>query len=90
MENYPITIHDDNTVHHFEVGEYLHHHEEICKIKIFENGSFVASFEPDQHHYLHVCQNPGGLNEELLHLLAVEIEAHHPLEIIDNSKKIKQ
>jgi hypothetical protein len=33
---------------------------------------------PDDYNYLHICQNPGQLDEELLHLLADQIEAHHP------------
>jgi hypothetical protein len=47
MENYPVTISKDKAIHHFEVGEYPHHSDEYCKYKIFENGVYVASFEPD-------------------------------------------
>jgi hypothetical protein len=89
MENYPITISKDKAVHHFEVGEYPHHDEEHCKYKIFENGVYVASFEPDAHDFLHICQNPGGVDEEVLHLLADKIEAHHPHGINDNIRKLK-
>ena len=38
MENYPITISVDKKVHHFEVGEYVHHVEDKCKYRVFENG----------------------------------------------------
>jgi hypothetical protein len=78
MDNYPITVSKDKEIHHFEVGEYLHHDEKTCKFRVFENGTFVASFEPDEHQYLHICQNPGQLDEEILYLLADQIEAHHP------------
>ena len=78
MDNFPVTISHDKEIHSFEVGEYLHHDGERCKYRVFEDGRFVASFEPDEHQYLHICQNPGSLNEELLHLLADQIEAHHP------------
>jgi hypothetical protein len=78
MENYPITIIKDKEVHNFEVGEYLYQDETSCKFKVFENGRFVASFEPDGLLFLHVCQNPGGLDEEVLFLLADQIESHHP------------
>jgi hypothetical protein len=78
MDNYPITIVNDKEIHHFEVGEYLHHDETSCKFRVFEKGQFVASFEPDDRLVLHVCQNPGGINEEILYLLADQIEAHHP------------
>jgi hypothetical protein len=89
MENYPITVSKNKEVHHFEVGEYLHHDEERCKFKVFENGVYVASFEPDAQEFLHICQNPGGLDEELLYILADQIEAHHPHGINDNIKKLK-
>ena len=78
MENYPITISLDKEIYHFEIGEYLHHNGESCKVKVFQEGKLVASFEPDKSNFLHICQNPGKLKEELLHLLADQIEAHHP------------
>jgi hypothetical protein len=87
MENYPITISIDKGVHHFEVAEYLHHDEERCKYKVFENGVYVASFEPDTQDLLHICQNPGLVDEEILHLLADQIEAHHPKGPFDNPQK---
>ena len=86
MENYPVSFKVGKEVHHFEVGEYLHHDGESCKFKVFQDGKFVASFQPDAHHYLHICQNPGQLQEELLYLLADQIEAHHPHGINDNNK----
>jgi hypothetical protein len=89
MENYPITISKDKEVHHFEVGEYLHHDGENCKFKVFEHGELVASFYPDEHQFLHICQNPAGLDEEILYLLADQIEAHHPQGINDNIRKLK-
>jgi hypothetical protein len=78
MENYPISISIDEQVHHFEIGEYLHHNGETCKVKVFQDGKLVASFEPDAYNYLHICRNPANLEEQLLHLLADQIEAHHP------------
>jgi hypothetical protein len=87
MENYPITISKDKQVHHFEVGEYPHHDEQHCKYKVFENGVYVASFEPDAQDFLHICQNPGRLDEEILYLLADEIETHHPQFPSDNPQK---
>jgi hypothetical protein len=89
MENYPIIISKDKEIHHFEVGEYLHHNDESCKYKVFEHGTLVASFEPDAHNYLHICQNPGGMDEEILHLLADQIEAHHPQPATHHLKQIE-
>lgn len=80
MANYPISIALDKKVHHFEVGEYPHHDESRCRYRVYEDGKLVASFEPDAQDYLYVCQNAAGLEEELLHLLADQIEAklQHP------------
>ena len=78
MEKHPVTISHDKEVHHFEVSENPHADGERCKYRVFEHGTFVASFEPDAHHFLHICQNAAGLNEELLYMLADEIEASIP------------
>jgi hypothetical protein len=87
MENYAITISKDKQVHHFEVGEYAHYDEDKCKFRVFENGAYVASFTPDDHDFLYICQNPGNIEEEVLYLLADKIEAHHPQGINDNIRK---
>jgi len=78
MEDYTITVSHDKEVHQFKVSEYPHHDGERCKYKVFEYGAFVASFEPDGQQILHICQNTGGLNEELLYELADLIETHVP------------
>ena len=76
MENYSVSISLDKEIYHFEIGEYLHQNGEGCKVKVFQRGKLVASFEPDKNNFLHICQNPGKLQEELLHLLADQMEAH--------------
>jgi len=78
MDNFPITISHDKEVHHFQVSEHPHHDGERCKFRVYENGVFVASFEPDAQNILHICQNKTGLNEELLYELADQIEAIIP------------
>jgi hypothetical protein len=78
MDNYHIIFTVDKQMHHFEIGEYLHPDGESCKVKVFQEGKFVASFQPDYHNFLHICQNPGNLDEGLLYQLADRIEAHHP------------
>ncbi|MFD0766993.1 hypothetical protein ACFQZI_19195 [Mucilaginibacter lutimaris] len=78
MESYQIAVTKDTETHQFEIGEYPHHEDGRCKYRVFENGVYVASFEPDAHHLLHICQNPGHVEEEILHLLADKIEAYHP------------
>ncbi|WP_316812592.1 hypothetical protein [Pedobacter heparinus] len=77
MENYTVVIGPEHQ-HHFQVGQYLHHATGGCKYKIFQNGNFVASLESDGQDFLHVCQNPGGIDLEILHLLAEQIESRHP------------
>lgn len=88
MDNYPITISAGKAVHHFEVGEYAHHETDKCKFRVYENGVYVASFTPDNHDFLQICQNPGEVAEEILHLLADQIEVHHPHGINDHIKKL--
>ena len=46
MENYTITVSKDKKVHHYEVGEYMHHVDDKCKFRVFENGAYVASLHP--------------------------------------------
>lgn len=78
MGYYTITLSIDKKIYHFEIGEYLHHSGEQCKYKVYQQGQLAAAFEPDKQHFLYICQNPAGLDEELLHLLADQIEARHP------------
>lgn len=78
MENFAITLNHADEVRHFEVGEYLHHDGGQCKYRIYEDGNYVASFRPDAQNYLHICQNPAGLDEELLDQVADYIESRIP------------
>lgn len=80
MENFTVTLSVDKEVFHFQIAEYLHHESGGCKYKVFQQGKMAASFEADRQHLLHICQNPAGLDEELLHLLADQIEIRHPNE----------
>lgn len=80
MKRTPITIGLDKEIHHFQITEHPHSEGKSCKYQVYEQGNFVASFRPDRQHFLHVCQNPAGLSEELLHLLADHIEARQPRE----------
>jgi hypothetical protein len=52
MGNDPISTSIGEQVHHFEIGEYLHHNGEVCKVKVFQDGKLVASLEPDA--YMHI------------------------------------
>jgi hypothetical protein len=77
METYTISLSSTHR-HQFQVAEYPHHASGSCKYKIFQNGDFVASLEPDNHGFLHICKNPANIDIEVLHLLAEQIETRHP------------
>jgi hypothetical protein len=77
MENFEISVTSNKTNYHFEVRDYMHHEGEHCKYEIFHDGKFIASLEPDGHHGLHVCKDGGIVNEELLHLIAEQLERYN-------------
>lgn len=77
MEKFEISVNYNNTNHHFEVRDYMHHDGEQCKYEIFKDGRFVGSFEPDGHKILHICRDPGILAEDLLHLIADQLESYN-------------
>lgn len=45
--------------------------------KFFAGNKLVAVFEPDEDEYIHICRNPGGLDEEVIVQIADRIEAHY-------------
>jgi len=78
MENHIIAITYKKEQHQFSISDHPHHDGERCKYKVFENGLLVASFEPDAQQFLHLCQNPGKLEDKLVHELAAKIESALP------------
>jgi len=77
MEKINIAIAADKEVYNFEVADYPHHERGHCKFEVFKDGELVAGFDPDAQHILHICNNKGQLPEEVLHLLADQIERYH-------------
>lgn len=75
MTKHPIIVELDGLKHYFYVSEYPHHDEVRCKFKVYYKGELVATFTPDAHHILHLCENYGNLNEKTLNLIAHQIEA---------------
>ena len=75
MESIKLSIEQDGQLFKFDVAEYPHHKEEACRFEVFQNGAFVAGFEPDKHEYLRICRNPGILEEGILYLIADKLEA---------------
>ena len=74
MERFDISIKQGKEELAFEVREYMHHDSEKCKIEVFKDEAMVVSFNPDQHEHLSVCQNPGKLDKQLVHLIADHLE----------------
>jgi len=77
MEKYAVIM-SPEIQYHFDVEQYPHHGSAGCKYKIYIGEKFIASLEPDGQDFLHVCQNPGNIDLEVLHLLAEQIELRHP------------
>jgi len=59
------------------VRDYMHHADDQCKYEVYKDGLFIGSFEPDNHKYLHICNNQGVVDEGLLHLVADQLEGYH-------------
>jgi hypothetical protein len=76
MNRHHITVTKDEQVFNFEVADLPHHDHSHCKFEVFKDDRFVAGFEPDAQQILHICKNLGAVDEELLHLLADEIERY--------------
>jgi len=77
MELFEISVSYKNENHHFEVRDYMHHDGEQCKFELYKEGKFIASFEPGPHKHLHICKNAKVEEEELLDLVAEQIESYN-------------
>jgi hypothetical protein len=77
MELFEISVSYENENHHFEVRDYMHHEGEQCKFELYQQGVFIASFEPGPHKHLNLCKNAGVVSEELLNLVADQIESYN-------------
>ena len=77
MEKFEISVTQNNEHHHFEVRDYMHHDGDKCKYEVYQEGEFVVSFEPGHHKILHICKNPGIINDDLLHLIAEQLERYN-------------
>jgi len=77
MEKFEISVNWHNQNSHLEVRDYMHHNGEECKYEIFKDGQFIGSFEPDNHKFLHICKNPGLVEDDLLHQVAEQLEGYN-------------
>lgn len=64
MENYTVILSPQDQ-YVFQVGQYPHNAAGGFRYKIFRNGSFVPSLEPDKADSMHIRKNPAGLNLEI-------------------------
>ena len=74
MERYTINITKDKEAYNFEVADFPHHTHQRCRFEVYRDGEFVAGFEPDDHEYLRLCKNTGMVDEQILYVLADELE----------------
>ena len=74
MDKFNVEVEQDNEKLHFEIVDYVHDDTDRCQFEVFLENKFVASFQPDSYGFLHICKNPGEVNEPILHLLADKIE----------------
>jgi len=74
MEKFEISVVGTDELFNFQV---VNKGTERCEYEVYESGQLVAVFEPDEHEYIHICRNPGGLDEEIIVGIADRIEAHY-------------
>ena len=74
MEKFNISVQGTDEVFDFQV---VNTGTEKCEYEVYSVNNLVAVFEPDEDEYIHICRNPGGLDEEIIVRIADRIEAHY-------------
>jgi hypothetical protein len=74
MEAFVIKIAQEEKVFEFIIVDKQ---SEKCEFEVYLDTILMAVFEPDEHEYIHICRNPGGLDEEIIVQIADKIEAHY-------------
>jgi len=74
MEKFEISVSVTNELFNFQV---VNKETESCEYEVYSGEHLVAVFEPDEDEYIHICRNPGGLDEEVIVGIADRIEAHY-------------
>ncbi len=77
MERFSIDVPKGESIVSFDIIDYAHDDDNRCKFEVFKDNRLVASFEPDSRGFLHVCKNPGDINEEILEYIAEKIESYN-------------
>jgi len=74
MEKFNISVSRTGEVFHFQV---VNKGTDKCEYEVYVKDELVAVFEPNENEYIHICRNPGGLDEEIIVQIADRIEAHY-------------
>ena len=74
MEKFEISVAGTDELFKFQV---VNNGADKCEYEVFAGGQLVAVFEPNEDEYIHICRNPGGLDEEVIVQIADRIEAHY-------------
>lgn len=74
MEKFEISVAGTDELFNFQV---VNNGSDKCEYEVFAGNELVAVFEPDENEYIHICRNPGGLDEEIIVQIADRIEAHY-------------
>jgi hypothetical protein len=74
MERFEISVAGTDELFNFQV---VNKETESCEYEVYAGDQLVAVFEPDENEYIHICRNPGGLDEEIIVRIADRIEAHY-------------
>ncbi len=74
MEKFEISVAGTDGLFNFQV---VNNDTEKCEYEVYSRNQLVAVFEPDENEYIHICRNPGGLDEEVIVQIADRIEAHY-------------
>jgi len=74
MEKFEISVAGAEELFNFQV---VNNGADKCEYEVFAGDQLVAVFEPNEDEYIHICRNPGGLDEEIIVGIADRIEAHY-------------
>lgn len=77
MEKFVAEVFQDHEKVLYEIRDYAYDENNRCKFEVFLDDRLVASFEPDSKGFLHICKNPGNVDEATLHGLAEKIESYN-------------
>jgi hypothetical protein len=74
MEEFSINIVQQDQAFDYRI---VNKETDKCEFEVYLGELLMAVFEPDENEYIHICRNPGGLDEEVIVQIADQIEAHY-------------